>query len=308
MPDERFNFDDDSPESDGTNPPVGGAQTSPPPPRVPSAKGQPLVLAVLVFLSVAALVFGGVTIVHNVSAPFQKNTLAKADADASLDGGDTAPTSDASLKKADTDADGLSDYDELRVYRTSPYLKDTDSDTFSDKQEIDSGHDPICPSGKTCGYPQPLTSQPAGGLSPQTSLPALPTGRQAGQEGADPFSQLSRATPEQIRALLLEKGMSPNKLSQLSDEALMQLYHETLEEVKSQQGGQALGARPQALGGAPTLPPLGKNGPTPEQIRQVLRESGQVTEEQLSTLSDQDILNLYQQALERLEKQKLQAK
>lgn len=48
-------------------------------------------------------------------------------------------------KTKDTDQDGLSDYDELYIYSTSPYLMDSDSDEITDKQEVDEGTDPNCP-------------------------------------------------------------------------------------------------------------------------------------------------------------------
>src|SRR3989344_4054423 len=43
---------------------------------------------------------------------------------------------DEKLKQQDTDNDSLTDYDELNVYRTSPYLADSDSDGYTDKEEI----------------------------------------------------------------------------------------------------------------------------------------------------------------------------
>ncbi|MBT3689795.1 hypothetical protein HOG11_00370, partial [bacterium] len=49
------------------------------------------------------------------------------------------------LQVQDTDFDGLSDYDELYLYNTSPYLEDTDSDGFNDSEEITNGYDPNCP-------------------------------------------------------------------------------------------------------------------------------------------------------------------
>src|SRR5258708_2817826 len=55
------------------------------------------------------------------------------------------------MKSKDTDGDGLSDYDEVYVYHTSPYLKDSDSDGIDDKTELKRGTDPNCPEGKQCG-------------------------------------------------------------------------------------------------------------------------------------------------------------
>lgn len=49
----------------------------------------------------------------------------------------------------DTDNDGLSDYDELNVYGTSPYLEDTDLDKVSDYDEMILGLDGKC-EGNAC--------------------------------------------------------------------------------------------------------------------------------------------------------------
>lgn len=54
------------------------------------------------------------------------------------------------LQLIDTDQDGINDFEELNFYNTSPYLVDTDSDGMSDKAEIDQGTDPICPQGGDC--------------------------------------------------------------------------------------------------------------------------------------------------------------
>ena len=42
----------------------------------------------------------------------------------------------------DTDADGLSDREEVVVYMTNPLVKDTDKDTYEDGQEVASGYNP----------------------------------------------------------------------------------------------------------------------------------------------------------------------
>ncbi|MDD5109891.1 MAG: L,D-transpeptidase family protein [Patescibacteria group bacterium] len=51
-----------------------------------------------------------------------------------------APPANAST---DTDSDGLSDEQELRVYHTDPLLADTDHDGFFDGQEVRTGYSPL---------------------------------------------------------------------------------------------------------------------------------------------------------------------
>ncbi len=43
----------------------------------------------------------------------------------------------------DSDSDGISNYDEVTLYKTNPYNLDTDGDGFIDGAEIISGHDPL---------------------------------------------------------------------------------------------------------------------------------------------------------------------
>jgi hypothetical protein len=43
---------------------------------------------------------------------------------------------------ADTDGDGLSDYDEVKVYKTNPLKPDTDGDGNTDGAEVKKGYNP----------------------------------------------------------------------------------------------------------------------------------------------------------------------
>lgn len=70
------------------------------------------------------------------------------------------------LKRADTDADNLSDYDEVNVYKTDPAKKDTDGDGFDDKVEIENGFNPSG-QGKMAAIPN-ITFENS------RKLPALP--------------------------------------------------------------------------------------------------------------------------------------
>lgn len=46
----------------------------------------------------------------------------------------------------DSDEDGLSNQDEIRVFRTNPFLADTDGDGFMDGDEVKNGYSPNGPS------------------------------------------------------------------------------------------------------------------------------------------------------------------
>lgn len=60
----------------------------------------------------------------------------------------TSATNQTLNDKLDSDGDGLTDYQEINVYRTDPHNKDTDRDGYSDKAEIDAGYDPLTPATK----------------------------------------------------------------------------------------------------------------------------------------------------------------
>ena len=137
-------------------------------------------------------------------------------------------TSDEELKTKDTDSDGLSDYDELNVYGTSPYLKDSDGDSYSDKIEIDSNNDPNCPKGTECRTGQTVPA----GSSPQFNELTPPA--QGGETSAPP-PDLSKMTPQELRTLLLATGqVTEDQLKLIDDATLMQMYQETLKEQEQQ--------------------------------------------------------------------------
>jgi putative ubiquitin-RnfH superfamily antitoxin RatB of RatAB toxin-antitoxin module len=46
-------------------------------------------------------------------------------------------------QKKDTDRDGLTDGEEINIYKTNPLISDTDGDGFADGLEVDSGYDPL---------------------------------------------------------------------------------------------------------------------------------------------------------------------
>ncbi|MFA6486255.1 MAG: hypothetical protein WCT40_02725 [Candidatus Magasanikbacteria bacterium] len=46
-------------------------------------------------------------------------------------------------ENSDTDADGLTDYEEVATWKTDPLKADTDGDTFKDGQEVRAGYNPL---------------------------------------------------------------------------------------------------------------------------------------------------------------------
>lgn len=113
-------------------------------------------------------------------------------------------------KQKDTDGDLLSDYDELNAYGTSPYLADSDSDGISDKEEIDTGHDPNCSGSDTC-------------FKSDTAI----SNQNISTDGAQALFS-GQSDPTIIRNLLIQKGFPKETLDQISDEQLMATYQQAL--------------------------------------------------------------------------------
>jgi hypothetical protein len=137
------------------------------------------------------------------------------------------------LHLVDSDNDGLSDYDEINIYHTSPYLEDSDSDTINDKQEISQGSDPNCPSGKVCGTTQNenVNNSSASSTNNQITNSPVVSGEATIVPGIG-----NEVTPAMLRQILLQNGYDAATLEKISDEDIMRSYQEA---VKSQSGASA---------------------------------------------------------------------
>jgi hypothetical protein len=137
------------------------------------------------------------------------------------------------LSGSDIDDDGLSDYDEIYTYKTSPYLEDSDSDGLSDDQEITQGTDPNCPQGKDCNAAETLPDT-SDNSTVESLFDTIPSSATSSLDASSlnttaleqALSGLIDATS--LRQLLLESGASQEVLDQISDEDLMKSYQETL--------------------------------------------------------------------------------
>lgn len=157
------------------------------------------------FVTVAALFLGIWQLKNAIVSPFNLTNTGSNSVN-----NNTESSNDLTLLTKDTDSDGLSDFDEINVYKTSAYLKDTDSDGIDDKAEVEKGTDPNCPEGKSC-------DQVISGTS------ANPTDTNS--------TSISDMTPDEIRTLLKQNGLSDEVLSQYDDATLLSIYKEVAGEV-----------------------------------------------------------------------------
>lgn len=227
-------------------------------------------LGILVFIGITALILGLFQIIRGIRSPFE---VATSDLESEVSFENDQLLSLAELKTKDTDEDGLTDYDELYQYETSPYLKDSDSDGFDDKQEIETQNDPNCPKDKNCTQPSSSETQPSnlnlGEVVPQN------------------------LTTEQLRETLKGAGAPESLLESVDDETLMQIYQESLAET-----GLTLENTNTAntnLGTTINLEALANLSPA--EIRDFLKASG-ADEELLNSVDDDTLMTIFRQALE----------
>ena len=254
-------------------------------PLISQKPGHRIVLGVLLFLLLGVFLYGGQNIMAKVKQPFilpqgsDTNTrLSELLAQVSND-----EATALKLKDIDTDADTLSDYDELYIYRTSPYLADTDGDGYKDNEELSKGYDPNCPSGKDCTGIDATKKQDdlLAGLKP---------------ESAKQLEALRNATPDDIRKLLKEKkGYTDEQLAAIDDKTLVELYQKGLDEaVKKTASSEKQGADQSVLNPY-TM--------TPVQIREMLKSTGRITQDQLDKIDDVTLQQVFQKVLKEKEAQ-----
>lgn len=174
----------------------------------------------------------------NILSPFRVPTATLTSAQERLR--ELAASSDAHeaerLKGKDTDRDGLSDYAEISIYKTSPYLADSDSDGIPDAIEIAQGTNPNCPTGQTCGGLVNADVQPIRNVSSSYSNLLQQTQIRAVESGAQQFileaPDPSVVTARQARDLLVESQLIPaEQLTGLSDADILLVYRATYAQV-----------------------------------------------------------------------------
>ncbi len=187
----------------------------------------------LVFLGVATLILGTLQLGKNIGG-----TSNGVVANSATTGVEETEKTIEQLQTMDTDGDGLTDFDELYVYGTSPYLKDSDSDTFDDNEEIDQGFDPNCPKGQDCRGTANTETNTNSNTNSQTEIEQNLNNGLDTSVGEDTTSRvltaeekaaLKQLTPAEMRQLLVESGgVTAEQLEGVSDEDLMKAVEEVL--------------------------------------------------------------------------------
>lgn len=142
-------------------------------------------------------------------------------------------------KTTDSDQDGLMDYDELYVYKTSPYLADSDSDGFDDNMEIFSNHNPNCPEGKNCNESSLMVTDQTTD-SQNTDLLSQLLGMEGNMAADLNFESVGEITDyflqmnsEQIRSVLISQGVPKDVVDKMSDQQIMDLLQASLAEAEA---------------------------------------------------------------------------
>jgi hypothetical protein len=162
---------------------------------------------------------------------------------------------EALQKRTDSDGDGLSDWAEENVYKTSPYLWSTAGDEIPDNVKIAKGENPLCRSGEACDigamkFDLATSSSPYDLLEDQPSTNDtfnqawMGSGPSAGEfqdlaseAGVDleAMKEQIPKDPATLRQAALDSGrITQEQLDNISDEDLVKLYLEAYEELEEE--------------------------------------------------------------------------
>lgn len=257
-----------------------------------------LIIGIVGFLGIAVLILGTLQIKKGIEGPFRKNIAQERNTQNSVDMEQINKL--AELQKKDTDKDGLSDYDELYVYRTSPYLRDSDSDGIDDKTEIDQGTDPNCPKGQDCGLP---VAAPVNLNASTNSFTEAPVNGSNSNQSLNDKTLSGNLSPAELRQILISSGAPENVVKGLSDDDLLKLYKEVAANQQLPANNNSASSSAPAIGNANAAIDVTKLSPadleklTPAEIRNLMAQFG-VAKETLDQVDDATLRTIFLQALQ----------
>lgn len=230
---------------------------------------QQAAVVLLLVLGIGGLLLGFLSFGANIRRPFDLQ-LASYTGEKFLTSTQKEEAAKEAMKTTDVDKDGLTDYDETYLYKTSAYLADSDSDGIDDRTEIFGGKNPNCPEGKACagvvadaagatGADPTILGGPiagSGGLLSGGAAPATPI-----QSEGDLVSYFNTLTSEQIRLSLVQSGVPKETVDALDDAKLRELFNLAIGEASASGQFDALLTQ---IGGTLTPEEIAAMTPEPE--------------------------------------------
>lgn len=193
----------------------------------------------VVVCGIGALVFGVQYVWTHMARPFSIEYTGPR----LVTGAEKQSAEIAQQKTSDTDNDSVSDYDELYIFKTSPYLGDSDSDGMSDGDEITAGQDPNCAVGATC---ETAIDNIDSSDNPDFLEDSAGAAQAEAQRLQSSLETLRNIPPAEIRLLLINAGATEAEVSAMSDEEVKVLYEQLLADL--QQSGALQSLANQILG------------------------------------------------------------
>ncbi len=181
-------------------------------------------LTLILVVGIAGIVLGFVQLNKSINGPFNDTE------ESSLNQTSTRDEL-AALQEQDTDKDNLSDFDELYLYETSPYIADSDSDGVNDNIELSLGQDPNCPEGTTCrSVPLNTASSLDDILNEDETNTNSSTNSDSNSNQAVTNPSPEDVSVSDLREALAGAGVPAETLDAIDDDTLLELYGEALQE------------------------------------------------------------------------------